>query len=160
MRDRWHPSKSPLFPVYTGIHYKPFADHVPPNTNQLILTKYQPVSPYTDLEPSSTVSHTKLTWSSYPTFCSSPSFSHNSLIIIYQNLTFCWSVPGPPTHAVPSIGVESTPQVNSDSLIIWKLRLQLEIENLKVDTRVKVNSACLVICKQGWKSIYECTLIP
>ena len=36
--------------------YKPFADHVPPNTKQyqLILTKYQPVSSYTDPVPSST----------------------------------------------------------------------------------------------------------
>ena len=35
--------------------YKPFADHVPPNTKhyQLILTKYQPVSLYTDPVPSS-----------------------------------------------------------------------------------------------------------
>ena len=36
--------------------YKPFADHVPPNIKQyqLILTKYQPVSSYTDPVPSST----------------------------------------------------------------------------------------------------------
>ena len=36
--------------------YKPFADHVPPNTKQyqLILTKYQPVSSYTEPVPSST----------------------------------------------------------------------------------------------------------
>ena len=34
--------------------YKPFADPVPPNTYQLILTKYQPVSTYTDPVPSST----------------------------------------------------------------------------------------------------------
>ena len=36
--------------------YKPFADHVPPNSKQyqLILTKYQPVSSYTDPVPSST----------------------------------------------------------------------------------------------------------
>ena len=36
--------------------YKPFADPVPPNTKQyqLILTKYQPVSSYTDPVPSST----------------------------------------------------------------------------------------------------------
>ena len=36
--------------------YKPFADHVPPKTNQfqLILTKYQPVSSHTDPVPSST----------------------------------------------------------------------------------------------------------
>ena len=36
--------------------YKPFADPVPPNTKhyQLILTKYQPVSSYTDTVPSST----------------------------------------------------------------------------------------------------------
>ena len=36
--------------------YEPFADPVPPNTKQyqLILTKYQPVSSYTDPEPSST----------------------------------------------------------------------------------------------------------
>ena len=36
--------------------YKPFADHAPPNTKQyqLILTKYQPVSSYTDPAPSST----------------------------------------------------------------------------------------------------------
>merc|ERR1712067_143335 len=36
--------------------YKPFADHLPPNTKQyqLILTKYQPVSSYTDQVPSST----------------------------------------------------------------------------------------------------------
>ena len=36
--------------------YKPFADPLPPNTkqNQLILTKYQPVSSYTDQVPSST----------------------------------------------------------------------------------------------------------
>ena len=35
--------------------YKPFADPVPPNTKQyqLILTKYQPVSSYTDPVPSS-----------------------------------------------------------------------------------------------------------
>ena len=35
--------------------YKPFAVHVPPNTKQyqLILTKYQPVSSYTDQVPSS-----------------------------------------------------------------------------------------------------------
>ena len=37
--------------------YKPFADHVPSNNTkqyQLILTKYQPVSSYTDPVPSST----------------------------------------------------------------------------------------------------------
>ena len=36
--------------------YKPFADHIPPNIKQyqLILTKYQPVSSYTDPVPSST----------------------------------------------------------------------------------------------------------
>ena len=36
--------------------YKPFADTVPPNTKQfqLILTKYQPLSSYPDLEPSNT----------------------------------------------------------------------------------------------------------
>ena len=36
--------------------YKPFADPVPPNTKQyqLLLTKYQPVSSYTDPIPSST----------------------------------------------------------------------------------------------------------
>ena len=36
--------------------YKPFADHVPPNSKQyqLILTKSQPVSSYTDPVPSST----------------------------------------------------------------------------------------------------------
>merc|ERR1712214_8284 len=36
--------------------YKPFADHVTPNIKQyqLILTKYQPVSSYTDPVPSST----------------------------------------------------------------------------------------------------------
>ena len=36
--------------------YKPFADHVPPNIKQyqLILTKYQPVSSFTDPVPSST----------------------------------------------------------------------------------------------------------
>ena len=36
--------------------YKPFADHVSPNSKQyqLILTKYQPVSSYTDPVPSST----------------------------------------------------------------------------------------------------------
>ena len=36
--------------------YKPFADPVPPNIKQyqLILTKYQPVSSYTDPVPSST----------------------------------------------------------------------------------------------------------
>ena len=36
--------------------YKPFADHVPPNSKQyqLILTKYQPASSYTDPVPSST----------------------------------------------------------------------------------------------------------
>ena len=70
--------------------YKPFADPVPPNTNQyqLILTKYQPVSSYTDPVPSSTTynsssqrhssanwiislfmthlrSHAQYTWSSY-----------------------------------------------------------------------------------------------
>ena len=35
--------------------YKSFADHAPPNTKQyqLILTKYQPVSSYTDPVPSS-----------------------------------------------------------------------------------------------------------
>ena len=52
--------------------YKPFAGHVPPNSKQyqLILTKYQPVSSYTDPVPSSTtfnyhlMSHAQYTWSS------------------------------------------------------------------------------------------------
>ena len=64
---------SPIFPLWVSVSgigvtrpnlhffqyiqaYKPFADHVPPNTKQyqLILTKYQPVSSYTDPVPSST----------------------------------------------------------------------------------------------------------
>ena len=67
--------------------YKPFADHVPRNTKQyqLILTKYQPVSSYTDPVPSSTtynsssckgtvqptahlMSHAQYTWSSLTCF--------------------------------------------------------------------------------------------
>ena len=42
--------------VFLYFTYKPFADPVPPNTKQyqLILTKYQPVSSYTDPVPSST----------------------------------------------------------------------------------------------------------
>ena len=48
--------------IITNLHffqyiqaYKPFADHVLPNIKQyqLILTKYQPVSSYTDPVPSS-----------------------------------------------------------------------------------------------------------
>ena len=37
-------------------------------------------------------------------------------IMISIIITCCSSVPGPPTQAVPSIGVESVPQVNSASL--------------------------------------------
>ena len=54
VRHRCQPTKSPIFQYIQA--YKPFADHVPPNTKQyqLILTKYQPVSSYTDPVPSST----------------------------------------------------------------------------------------------------------
>ena len=76
--------------------YKPFADHVPPNIKQyqLILTKYQPVSSFTDPVPSSTtynsssqrhssanwiislftthlMSHAEYTWSSLDCLCCS-----------------------------------------------------------------------------------------
>ena len=47
----------PNLHFFQYIHaYGPFADYVPPNTKQyqLILTKYQPVSLYTDPVPSST----------------------------------------------------------------------------------------------------------
>ena len=54
VRHRCHPTKSLPFPIYKGI--QALADPVPPKTNQfqLILTKYQPVSSYTDPVPSST----------------------------------------------------------------------------------------------------------
>ena len=54
VRHRCHPAKSPLFQYIQA--YKPFAYPVTPNTKkcQLILTKNQPVSSYTDPVPSST----------------------------------------------------------------------------------------------------------
>ena len=54
VRHRCHPTKSP-FSQYIQAK-KPFADPEPPNTKQyqLILTKYQRISSYTDPEPSST----------------------------------------------------------------------------------------------------------
>ena len=74
---------SPIFPLWVSVSgigvtrpnlhffqyiqaYKPFADPVPPNTKQyqLILTKYQPVSSYTDPVPSSTTIHHLVRYSS------------------------------------------------------------------------------------------------
>ena len=54
VRHRLDLTKSPRFPIYTGI--QTFADPVPPKTKQfqLILTENQPVLSYTDPVPSST----------------------------------------------------------------------------------------------------------
>ena len=89
--------------------YKPFADLVPPNIKQyqLILTKYQPLSSYTDPVPSSVtcnssswrhssanwiisffsthlMSHAQYTWSSYCYF--QPTLKHTSKKIKFPKL--------------------------------------------------------------------------
>ena len=52
------------------------------------------------------------------------------IIMVIIIITCCSSVPGPPTQAVPSIGVESVPQVNSASLNKSKFETFCEEVNL------------------------------
>ena len=92
--------------------YKPFADHVPPNIKQyqLILTKYQPVSSYTDPVPSSTT---------YNSSSCKPQFSHLNNFSFYDSFEESRTVYLVQlNHEVPN---SSFQQFNHEILLIYKI---------------------------------------